>query len=228
MKKNNKKVIIPLIVVILAAMIALVAKGLTRGFDAKEYVAAILEQTYYGNVEKAAEIMDDVTEEELYQQYEAGVTSFVKNNVISGIIVDEQTELKFVELGKEIFKAMKFEVIAKEDVSNQESYVTVSYQPSDIFLKYIEYVQDENKNISEKVENGEYKGTVEEINEQLQKEFVRAAYVLLEKAYADMEYGEAEEMQFVITRNQEDLYELSEETLHDFMIKIMKLDQIQD
>ena len=101
--------------------------------------------------------LDDVTEEVLYQQYEEGVTSFVKNNIISGIVVNEEMETKFIALGKDIFRAMKFEVTSKEELNDKEHHVVVTYQPSDVFVKYVKYVQDESENINEKVENGEYK-----------------------------------------------------------------------
>ncbi len=228
MKDKNKFLMVPIGMIALLVMAALVATVLTKEFDAKSYVSAVLEQTYHGDVEKAYEIMDNVTEEELKQQYEAGISSFVKNNIISGIEVDTKTEEKFITLGKEIFKAMKFEVLEQESISDEEYQVAVSYQSSDVFLKYVDYIQQESEYINEKVEDGVYKGTVEEINEQIQKEFITSAYALLEKAYEDMEYDDAEETKFNVTANSAKLYKLNEEELHDFMLKIMKLDQIQD
>ena len=111
---KSKKGLIAVIAVILIAMGVLVGMVLTRDFDAEKYVSVVLDQTFRGEVTGATEIIEGVTEEELYQQYEAGVTAFVKNNIISGVEVDAEAEAKFIELGKNIFAAMKYDVVSVE------------------------------------------------------------------------------------------------------------------
>ena len=225
---KSKKGLIAVIAVILIAMGVLVGMVLTRDFDAEKYVSVVLDQTFRGEVTGATEIIEGVTEEELYQQYEAGVTAFVKNNIISGVEVDAEAEAKFIELGKTIFASMKYEIAGVEKVSRDEYNVKVNYQPSDVFLKYIEYIEGESQRITDKVEAGEYKGTVDEINAQMEAEFLASAYTLLEQAYTNMEFGEAAEMEFVVKVGATELYQVREDELQKLMVKIMRLDEIQD
>ena len=227
MKKKSNIWIILSVIMIVVAMV-LVGRALTRSFDAKAYVASVLDLTYHGKVDKAANIMEGVTEEELCEQYEAGVVSFVKGNILSGVETTEEEEAKFIALGKQIFDAMKYEVRTEHEVASKHYEVTVTYEPSNVFKLYVTYVQEKTQEISDKVEAGEYKGTVEEINAQMEKEFMDAAYSLLEQAYNNMEYGEAEEMIFNVKAEESDLYQLDSEELRQLMIKIMGLDQIQD
>ena len=225
---KSKKGLIAVIAVILVAMGILVGMVLTRDFDAEKYVSVVLDQTFRGEVTGATEIIDGTTEEELYQQYEDGVTAFVKNNIISGVEVDAEAEAKFIELGKNIFGSMKYEIVGVEKISRDEYDVKVSYQPADVFLKYIEYVALESQKITDKVEAGEYKGTVDEINAQMEAEFLAAAYTLLEQAYTNMEFGEAQEMEFIVKVGATELYQIREDELQKLMVKIMRLDEIQD
>ncbi len=225
---KSKKGLIAVVAVFVIVAGVLVGMALTKDFDAKAYVSVILDQTFCGKVEGATEIIEGVTEEELYQQYEDGVTAFVKNNIISGVEVDAEAEAKFIELGKKIFSSMKYEVTNVEKVSRDEYNVIVGYQPADVFMKYIEYINAESEAIRYKVEAGEYKGTVDEINAQMEKEFLASAYTLLEKASANMEFGETQEMEFIVKVGATELYQLREDELHKLMVKIMRLDEIQD
>ena len=225
---KSKKGLIAVIAVILITIGVLVGMVLTKDFDAEKYVSVVLDQTFRGEVEGATEIIDGVTEEELYQQYEEGVTAFVKNNIISGVEIDAEAEAKFIELGKNIFGSMKYEIVGVEKISKDEYDVKVSYQPADVFLKYIEYIATESQKITDKVEAGEYKGTVDEINAQMESEFLASAYTLLEQAYTNMEFGEAAEMEFIVKVGATELYQVREDELQKSMVKIMRLDEIQD
>lgn len=225
---KSKKGLIAVIAVILITIGVLVGIVLTRDFDAERYVSVVLDQTFQGKVEGATEIIDGTTEEELYQQYEDGVTAFVKNNIISGVEIDAEAEAKFIELGKNIFGSMKYEIASVEKISRDEYDVKVSYQPSDVFLKYVEYIGQESQRIKDKVEAGEYKGTVDEINAQMEAEFLASAYTMLEQAYTNMEFGEAQEMEFVVKVGATELYQIREDELQKLMVKIMRLDEIQD
>ena len=225
---KSKKTIIAVVAGVVFLSIVFVAVLLSKSFDASGYVSVVLNQTFYGKVEGAAEIIDGVTEEELYQTYEDGVTAFVKNNVISGVDMDAETEAKFIELGKKIFAAMKFEILEAEKISRKEYNVMVKYEPSDVFVEYVNSIKEENKRISDKVQSGAYKGSADEINEQIKKEFIGAAYSLLEDAYNDMTYGEAQEMEFVVKVGATELYQMREDEVQKFLVKIMRLDEITD
>ena len=170
-KLNKNSFIIASLAVFGAASVAIVASWFLRDFDAQGYVNAVLNQHYQGTVEDMAGFVDQ-SRAELYAQYEEGVISFVQNNITSGIEIDEELEQKYVDLGKEIFRIMRYNVKEAEKISAKEYNVPVEYQTMNIFPVFIEMVQQESQNILDKVEKGEYAGTVEEINEQMQDEFL--------------------------------------------------------
>ncbi len=225
--KTKITIAIATVIVLITGLVA-VSVFILQGFDSKLYVKTVLEQTFYGKVEDATEIIEGSTEEELIAHYEDGVAAFVKSNVLSGVEVDEETEKKFVELGEKIFGAMKFDVETEEKISREEYKVTVSYETSDIFLKYVDLIAIEQQRISDKVQKGEYKGTAEEINKQMQDEFLENAYLLLEEAYNTMEYSEKESTVFRVFVGGNDMFQMDDAEIKEFIVKIMRLDEIQD
>ena len=164
----------------------------------------------------------------MYAQYEEGVLSFVQNNITSGVEVDEELEQKYVELGKDIFMIMQYNVKEAEKISGKEYNVPVEYQTMNVFPTFIEEVQKEAEKIKEKVNKGEYQGTLEEINTQMQEEFLQNSYICLRHAYREVRYEFKETMIFKVTRNDDGLYVIDEKQIHDFTSKILGLDEIQD
>ena len=77
------------------------------------------------------------------------------------------------------------------------------------------------------MENGEYRGTLEEINSQMQKDFMANAYTLFEESYSAIEYGEEETYVFTIVKDAEGMYDLDEAQISEFIAKILNLDEIQ-
>ena len=73
---------------------------------------------------------------------------------------------------------MKYQVNEAEKISRKEYDVSVEFQPSDVFLQFITSIQTESENLKQKAENGEYQGTKEEINAQMQSEFLNRSYEL--------------------------------------------------
>lgn len=228
MKSKKTIIIVAVVAVVVTIAAALLASVLVKDFDAEKYVSVVLNQTFKGNVEGATEIIEGATEEELLKQYEDGVTAFVKNNIINGVEVDAERETEFIELGKKIFASMKYEISSVEKVGKDEYNVFVKYEPSDVFLKYIQYIAEEADRISAKVEEGAYKGTVDEINAQMEAEFIDSAYALLDQACTNMEFSEAQEIKFGVKVGATELYQVREDELQKMMVKIMRLDEIQD
>lgn len=220
--------IIGTVVIALATVSLLFGMGLFNNFDAQGYVRAILNQNLQGDVKEAGAMVDGKTEEELLQQYEDGVYSFVKKNITSGIEMDEELEGKYIALCKDIFKAMKFEVGEAQKVDGDKYHVPVKYQTADIFPKFVASVAEESVRLMTKVEKGEYQGTLEEINSQMQEEFLNNSYELLKKSYEEAQYGEKETMTFVVERDEKGLYTMDNAQIYDFILKIMGLDEIQD
>ena len=175
----------------------------------------------------ASQLMEGTTEDQLLKQYEAGITSFVKNSITSGVELDDELQGKYIELCKKVFGAMKYEVKEAKDTKEGGFEVTVSYKPSNVFANFITKIGEENARLTEKVENGEYRGTLEEINSQMQKDFMTNAYTLFEESYGAIEYGEEETFVFTIVKDAEGMYDLDEAQISEFITKILNLDEIQ-
>ncbi|MBQ8803505.1 MAG: hypothetical protein IJZ53_07735 [Tyzzerella sp.] len=226
MKSKKNIIIVVAAMVVVLGSIALM--GIFRDFNAQRYVSVILNQTLLGEVTEESSIIEDASEEELMAQYESGVASFVKNIIPSGAELSEEQEAKYIEACKKVFKAMKFSVHEEEKISSKEYDVAVTYQPSDVILKYMELINGELVRMNEKVQKGEYQGTEEEINAQMQNEFLENAAVLLTEACDTMEYGEEQTMVFKVVEGENELYQISDEEMQQFLVKIMRLDEIQD
>lgn len=227
MHKEKNSLLISFLVMLGGAAIAIVCSWFVRDFDAQGYVNAVLNQHYQGTVNEMAKFVN-LSTEELYEQYEDGVVSFVQNNITSGVEMDETLEQKYIALGKEIFMIMQYNVTKAEKISSKEYNVPVEYQTMNIFANFIELVHVESQKIYDKVEKGEYTGTVDEINKQMQEEFLNNAYDCLKQAYQEVAYEEKETMIFKVKENEEGLFVIDEEQIYDFTTKIMGFDEIQD
>lgn len=212
---------------IILVMGLLTAFGVFRGFNPEGYVKAVLDQSLKGEVKMAAQLMDGTTEETLYKQYEEGIISFVKNSIANGVEMDEELEGKYIALCKKVFGAMKYEIKEAKDAEEDGFEVTVSYQPSNVFTNFITKIGEENQRLTKKVENGEYRGTLEEINSQMQKDFLTNAYALFEECFGSMEYGKEETYVFKIVKDKEGMYDLDEGQISEFITKILNLDENQ-
>lgn len=213
------------VVIIVVGLLA--AFGVFRGFNPEGYVKAVLDQSLKGEVRVASQLMEGTTEDQLLKQYEAGITSFVKNSITSGVELDDELQGKYIELCKKVFGAMKYEVKEAKDTKEGGFEVTVSYKPANVFANFITKIGEENVRLTEKVENGEYRGTLEEINSQMQKDFMTNAYTLFEESYGAIEYGEEEAFVFTIVKDAEGMYDLDEAQISEFITKILNLDEIQ-
>ena len=229
-KKKNMTigVIVSVVVVLFIVFGTLACLGIFREFNAQRYVSAVLDQTLKGDVEDAVEMVDGATEEALYTQYEAGISSFVKNSLTSGTELTTELEKRYTELCKKVFASMKYEVQEAEKISDEEFQVPVKYQPSDILQKFIVSVTAEAQRLNEKVENGEYRGTLEEINTQMKEEFMNNSCDLFEEAYNSMEFGEEQTIVLKVVKGEDDLYELEESAITEFLVKILSLDAKED
>ena len=229
-KWKDKKVIIGASIggAVLITVIV-ICSVLFSDFQAQGYVKAILNQTFTGDVNAAAQMTEGATEKELYAQYEENINSFVEANVLSGIEVDEELKQKYVDVCKKIFKDMKYEVGEEKQADGGAYVVPVTYRPSDVFSKFHAAIQQERQTLYTKVENGEYQGeTQEEINGQMQTEFLNNACALFEQAHETMEFGEEETMDFTVKKGEKGLYQLNAEEIGQFLMKIMRLDENQD
>ncbi len=226
-KKRNMMIGIGAAGAVIIVIGLLAVFGVFRGFNPQGYVKAVLDQSLKGEVRVASQLMEGTTEDKLYEQYEAGIASFVKNSITGGAEIDEELQGKYIELCKKVFGAMKYEVKDAKDSKDGGYEVTVSYKPINVFTNFITKIGEENGRLTEKVENGEYRGTLEEINSQMQKDFLTNAYALFEECYKGIEYGEEETYIFTIVKDAEGMYDLEEAQISEFITKILNLDEIQ-
>ena len=225
---SNNSLLYAFTVFVAIAVITVACSWIFRDFDASGYVDAVLDQHFHGEVEEVAQFVEGKSEEELFAQYEEGVLSFVQNNITSGVEIDEELEQQYVELGKDIFSIMHYTVKEAEKINGKEYNVPVEYQTMNIFPTFIEEVEKESEKIKEKVNKGEYQGTLEEINEQMQEDFLNNSYICLKYAYREVRYEAKETMIFKVTKNDDGLFVIDENQIHDFTTKILGLDEIQD
>lgn len=228
MDKKKKSIIIGAVAGAVILVIGLIAlSGVFRGFDPENYVEAVLNQSLKGDVGAASQLMVHTTKEELREQYEAGITSFVNNSILNGVEVDEELEGKYVKLCKKLFADMKYSIKESKGTKDGGYEVVVSYQTSNVFNNFIVAIEEEKQHLNDKMENGEYRGTLEEINGQMQKDFLTNAYTAFETCFENIEYGEKETYVFEITKDQDGKYGMEETQISEFITKILNLDEIQ-
>lgn len=230
-KKTLSKKTIGIIIGAVAAVIALgmvVVFGMNRDFEADKYVNVILDYTFKGESKGAGEMFDEASLSQMRKQYEDNITAFVEKNITGGIAVDAEIKEKYTALCKDIFKAMKYKVKKVEKVSGDEYKVTVEYQAANIFGTYMETATQEAGKLLEKVQRGEYQGTQDEINAQMQQETIANDYTLLDAAYQNVQYGDKETVVFTVKRGENQAFALDSASLSEFLAKIMALDANQD
>lgn len=232
MKEKKRNIIIGLIVGVSVALFivfgTLAISGIFRQFDAERYVSAILEQTLEGDVENATEMMEGVTEETLYAQYEAGVQSFMKIIISSDAQLSPDLEEKYLEICKKVLAASKYEVQEAEKISDEEFRVSVTYQASNVLQLFKEAEANEISLMNEKKEKGEYRGSFEEVETKMKTDYLNNCYTHLEEAYNNMEFGDEQTVVIKVVKGEGGLYKLEESAITQFLLKIMSLDAKED
>lgn len=199
-----------------------------RDFDAQGYVRATLDQYFQGSVEEIAEFVTENSKSDHYELYEEQIEEFVENNITSDIEISEELEQKYTNLCKEIFRTMKYDVKPAKKESGSVYKVEVEYQASDVFLRFVENLKTEHQRLLAKAQNAEYTETKEENILQMENEFLTNSYELLKTAHQEMEYGEKQTFTFEVKRGEKGLFCMEEMAVSDFIIKILRLDEIQD
>lgn len=226
MDNKKKNMIIGIaIAAILVIIGGIVCLRVFRGFDAKKYVSAVLEQNMEGKVKTVTSVTKNLSEKEAKKQYEDLVSGFVTDMLARGLTLNEEQKEQCVKVAKKIFAGMKYEVQKSEKIGNDQYRVTVKYKKSDAVKKLQALAEQENININAKVENGEYRGTAEEITQQMQAEFAANLPKMMEEAYKTMEFGKAETMELIVKKGDNGLYKFD---ASEFIIKIMDLGEKQD
>ncbi len=221
MKKWNAKKIVCYLIITIMVMTGCGKKKL----KAAEYVRADLELIFQGETQEAKEFLD-ASSSDLKKVYENGIQSFVENYLIMSTDDDGTSTGIYSYYVEEIFRTMKYQVGEAVEKDKDSYEVTVTYEPSDVIIRFTEMLQEESERIQQKKEEGVYTGTDEEQKQAMMEEYVAGSYTLLGEAYSQMEYQEEEEYTFSVTRGDGNQPQMSEDEINQFIEKILLLDKL--
>lgn len=196
-----------------------------KDLKAAEYVRADLELIFQGETQEAKEFLD-ASSSDLRKVYENGIQSFVENYLIIDTDEESGNISAYSYYVEEIFRTMKYQVGEAVEKDKDTYEVTVTYQPADVFVRFAEKLQEESAKIQQKQEEGQYTGTEEEQKQAMLEEYVTASYELLGESYSQMQYKEAEEFTFTVTRSEKNQPQMSENEINQFIAQILLLDKL--
>ena len=214
-------------VIILLCCSLMVSMTACGKFDAKGYVQALLDHRFQGDTEELLKFDKDIEKKKLKEDYEQYIRTF-SQGLTEGLNASGEMEEKFYTVCKEIFSSMKYNVTKEEKISSDEYKVIVEIQPTDIFVKWKKMLKESMGEIQQKSERGEYKGTEEEILQQMLFDITAQSYELLETAYTEVSYGEKEAVTLTIKKGENKEFAPKDEEITDLITKILCLDSIQD
>lgn len=204
MDKKKSIILYVSIGIVFVALSVLVCFRLFGGFNAKEYVNSVF-----------------------VQQQEDMVNYLVDNVIASGLTLEEEQRQQCIKITENIFSKLEYEVTKSTKVKDGEYHVTITYKKTDVMKKLQELAKQENEIVREKANKGdpEYRGTGEEIDAKMRKEFAEKIPEMLEEAYKTMESGKQETMTLTVKKQENGLYTVD---IGKFLIKIMDLSAKQD
>jgi len=228
-KKKKNILIISIIGVVFVLAVGLACFSLFRGFSAKKYVTAVLEQHTEGNVGAIVGMTKGLTEDAAKAQYEQTMEGFL-NNVIDAdsLPLDEEQKKECLDACKAIFKELNYSVGEEKKINGNEYQVTVKYKASDVLVKLKAILEAETARLNAKVEAGEYRGSMEEIDTLMKTEYAVNLASMLKKAAEQMEDGESGTITVIVKKGENGLYSMSGAQISEFLAKIMGLNEKQD
>lgn len=222
-----KKWIKSAVILLLCISMMLLCTGCAKEFDASEYTKAVLDLSFQHDMTKALEVMDGATKSSLNAQYEDFINSFVANNITNEMEINETKSAQFSDLVAKIFATMRYDVGKAEKVGKTAYKVPVKVQTSDIFKRFQQRITEDSLKIAEKVKNGGYQGTQEEVTAQVLADIVNHAYELLEVSYMEAEFGDEVTVNLTVKADEDKEYYIPDQDMENLIIKILQLDEIQ-
>ena len=211
-------------VLLLCMIAALIMTGCSK-FNAEEFVQAYLSLWMQGEADDAASLNKEKTRSELLKDYETRVFAFDEVYITGDMKMDDQMLNNYLKLTKDIFSTMRYQVKGAD--KNDDIYeVTVEITTVNLFEEYVSKLQKLSEDMMTALKNGEYQGTDDQINEQLQAEYVYIAYDLLAESYTNMEYGDKKTVTMHVEKNEDGDYEIREDDISEMLIKMLCLDEI--
>lgn len=214
------------LVILTVVLFSLELSGCRNDFDASAYTAAILNFQFQGETQDVRTVIEDADFSELSESYQQFINEFVEEYITAGMQLGEMRTEQFAEFASSMFTSMRYEVGKAKKTGKHEYEVPVVIQPNDTFIRYEELLEEDAVQITEKIENGEYKGTDEEIQNQVFREIANNAYDLLLTAYESSEYGEEKTVILRVSQTEEGTYSIDEEDMDNLIVKILRLDEI--
>lgn len=224
---NMKKHLRPALLVILCIMLAAGSAGCGRDFDASGYVKGVLDLNFQGQTQKAQEMIEGSTTEALKAQYKEFIDTFVANNITNEINMGDLKTSQFAELVSKIFSVMRYSVGEADKTGKKEFEVPVEIQPSDVFIRFQQLLTEDSIKIAQDVKDGVYKGTDDEVRQQILNDIVNHAYELLDVASSEMEFQDAKTVIVKVNADKRNEYSIDEDDMDNLVIKILRLDEIQ-
>lgn len=222
--KQRKRIMILLAICMLSAAMT----GCKSDFAASSYVEAVLNLQFQGDTQGARDYMEEPDSAALAQLYQQFIDDFVSGYITSGLNLGEMRTEQFAELTSTMFTTMRYDVGEAKKTGKQEYEVPVVIQPNDTFVKYQQFLQEDSEKITENIKNKKYKGSEEEIQNQVVREIAGNAYDLLEKAYEESSYGDKETVIVKVKAEKGEDYAIDEEDMDNLIVKILRLDEIGD
>jgi len=206
-------------------IVVLTVTGCSK-FDAEGFVQAYLDLRLQGEADNAAKLNKEKTRGELLEDYEMWIYAFNEVYITGDLDLDDQMLKDYLNLSKQIFSAMRYNVKGSEKQDGVYE-VTVEITPVDLFEKYVPKIRAVSEDLMKSYQNGEYEGTDDEINKQLQAEYVYIAYDMLEEASQEMEYKEPEPVTIHVEKNDDGDYQVREDDISEMLIRMLCLEEVQ-
>ena len=194
-------------------------------FDAEGFVQAYLNLWMQGEADDAVKLNKEKTRSELLEDFETRVFAFDEVYITGDMEMDNKMLSDYFNLTKQIFSVMRYQVKGAD--KNHDVYeVSVEITTVNIIKEYISQIQTLSQEMMAAVENGEYEGTDEQIDEQLEAEFIYIAYDRLQECYVNMEYGDKQTVIIHVEKNENGDYEIREDDFSEMLIRMLCLDEI--
>lgn len=212
--------------IVLIFTVMIVSAGCQKDYDASGYTNAILDLQFQGDTKAAISIMDGTTQSSLMEMYREFIDDFTTGYITDGMEITDDQESEFSNLVSGIFTSMRYEVGEAEKIGKKEYEVPVVIQAADVFIRYRQLLTEDSIIISGKIQSGEYRGSEEEIENQIMEEITSNACQLLEKAYESCEYGEKQTVILRVKADKNGMYSVDEDDMNNLIKKILRLDEI--
>jgi len=212
---------------ILLLTVLILSLGGCSKVDAEELAQATLDLRLQGEADSLAKMLENKSKSELRNEYSNWIYAICEVYITGDMEVDDELQNNYESLMKQILSCMRYSVKSSEKDGN-EYKVTVQITPVDLFERYVEDLQVLSADLQAQADAGEYEGTDDEITGQMQAEYLYMGYEALLNCFTDMEYGDPENIVLTIDKAEDGEYCVNEDSISELVIKILRLDKIQD